>query len=85
MPVAGAVLTAAGPMAIALWGFGTATPVLMATLMLQGIGVGLFTLACTDNMTATMRREDRGVAASLTMLTPTPGVMSAASPVQPRR
>jgi MFS family permease len=77
--VAGAVVTAAGLLAIALWGAGTAMPMLLATLLLQGIGVGLFTLAYTDSVTATMRHEDRGVAGSLTMLTRTLGVVSAAS------
>jgi predicted MFS family arabinose efflux permease len=77
--VAGAVVTAAGLMAIAPWGAGTAMPLLLATLLLQGIGVGLFTLAYTDSVTATMRPEDRGVAGSLTMLTRTFGVVSAAS------
>ena len=77
--VTAAVLTAAGLLAIAGWDSGTAMPVLVATQLLQGIGVGLFTLAYTDSVTATMRREDRGVAGSLTMLTRTLGVVSAAS------
>ena len=52
---------------------------LLVTLLLQGIGVGLFTLTYTDSATATMRQEDRGVAGSLTMLTRTFGVVSPAS------
>ena len=77
--LAGAVVTAAGLLAIVPRGAMTPMPLLLATLMLQGVGVGLFTLAYTDSVTATMRREDRGVAGSLTMLTRTFGVVSAAS------
>lgn len=77
--VAGAVLNAVGLLAIAPWGVGTAMPLLVAALLVQGIGLGLFTLAYTDEVTATMRREDRGVAGSLTMLTRTFGVVGAAS------
>lgn len=77
--LAGALVTAAGLLAIAPWGAATPMPLLLATLVLQGIGVGLFTLAYTDSVTATMRREDRGVAGSLTMLTRTFGVVTAAS------
>jgi MFS family permease len=77
--LAGAIATAAGLLAIIPWTATTPMPVLVATLLLQGIGVGLFTLAYTDSVTATMRREDRGVAGSLTMLTRTFGVVSAAS------
>ena len=71
--------TTAGLLAIALGGLGTEGPLLLVTLLLQGIGVGLFTLTYTDSATATMRQEDRGVAGSLTMLTRTFGVVSPAS------
>jgi MFS family permease len=77
--VGGTVLNAGGLLAIAPWGVGTAMPLLVAALLTQGIGLGLFTLAYTDAVTATMRREDRGVAGSLTMLTRTVGVVGAAS------
>jgi MFS family permease len=49
------------------------------SLAVQGLGIGLFTLAYTDVVTATMRREDRGVAGSLTQVTRTLGVVGAAS------
>jgi hypothetical protein len=52
---------------------------LVVALAVQGLGLALFTLAYTDVVTATMRREDRGVAGSLTQLTRTIGVVSAAS------
>ncbi|MEO3474640.1 MFS transporter [Roseomonas sp. CAU 1739] len=77
--IVGATITASGLFTIAAWGIGTSPPLLVAALLLQGVGVGLFTLAYTDRVTATMRREDRGVAGSLTMLTRTFGVVAAAS------
>lgn len=77
--LAGAAVTAAGLLAIAPWGAGTPVALLVAALVVQGVGVGLFTLAYTDSVTATMRRQDRGVAGSLTMLTRTLGVVAAAS------
>ncbi|WP_165585359.1 MFS transporter [Roseococcus sp. SYP-B2431] len=77
--VVGTMLNAAGLLGIATWSAGTAVPLLIAALAVQGIGLGLFTLAYTDRVTATMRREDRGVAGSLTVLTRTFGVVGAAS------
>jgi len=79
MLVAGALLNAAGLLGISLWSSGTPLALLVAELVVQGIGLGLFTLAYTDQVTATMRREDRGVAGSLTVLTRTFGVVGAAS------
>jgi MFS family permease len=72
----GAVLSACG---LLLVGLGGPLAMLVAALVLQGLGLALFTLAYTDVVTATMRREDRGVAGSLTQLTRTIGVVSAAS------
>lgn len=72
----GAVLSAAGLLAV---GLGGPLAVLVVALGVQGLGIGLFTLAYTDVVTATMRRQDRGVAGSLTQLTRTLGVVSAAS------
>jgi MFS family permease len=77
--VVGAALTAAGLAAIATWGAATPAPLLVGALVVQGLGTGLFTLAYTEAVMARMRREDRGVAGSLTMLTRTLGVVSAAS------
>ncbi len=77
-PVAalGAVFSAAGLLGV---GLGGPLPGLVVALAVQGLGLALFTLAYTDVVTATMRREDRGVAGSLTQLTRTIGVVSAAS------
>jgi MFS family permease len=72
----GAVLSAAGLLGV---GLGGPLAGLVVALAVQGLGLALFTLAYTDVVTATMRREDRGVAGSLTQLTRTIGVVSAAS------
>lgn len=77
--LAGATLGGVGLLLVAFWGAGTPATWLLATLALQGFGIGLFTLAYTDMITATMRREDRGVAGSLTLLMRTLGVVLAAS------
>jgi len=76
---AGAIMVAAGLGAVAMWGAGTPLLLLMVPLAVQGAGTGLFTLAYTDLVTGTMRREDRGVAGSLTLLTRTLGTVAAAS------
>ncbi|MBR0671420.1 MFS transporter [Roseomonas soli] len=77
--LAGAALTATGLLVVAFCGAATPIAAVVFAFALQGVGVGLFTLAYTDVVTATMRREDRGVAGSLAMLTRTLGVVTAAS------
>ena len=79
LAMAGAGLTAAGLLGMTSWDEDTPDLALALMLAIQGLGTGLFTLACTDVVTGTMRREDRGVAGSLTMLTRTLGVVGAAS------
>jgi MFS family permease len=54
-------------------------PVLVASMFLQGAGLGLFQVACFDISTATIPREDRGVAGSLVMMTRTVGVVTGAT------
>ncbi len=76
---AGALLAGLGLLSVAFWQSGTHPALLLGCLLLQGIGIGLFTLAYTDMVTAIMRREDRGVAGSLTLLMRTLGVVLAAS------
>jgi Na+/melibiose symporter-like transporter len=76
---AGAVMAAGGLFGVVMWEAETPLPLLMLTLAVQGFGAGLFVLAYADVVTATMRREDRGVAGSLTMLTRTLGVVASAS------
>ena len=52
---------------------------LIGSMFLQGVGLGLFQVACFDISTATIPREDRGVAGSLVMMTRTVGVVTAAT------
>jgi EmrB/QacA subfamily drug resistance transporter len=54
-------------------------PALAASMFLQGVGLGLFQVACFDISTATIPREDRGVAGSLVMMTRTVGVVTGAT------
>lgn len=54
-------------------------PLLVASMFLQGVGLGLFQVACFDISTATIPREDRGVAGSLVMMTRTVGVVTGAT------
>lgn len=77
--LAGIVLNVCGLGAISLWGAGTGFAVIAATLCAQGFGVGLFQVAYTDRVTATLPAKDRGVAGSLTMVTRTIGIVSAAT------
>ncbi len=77
--LAGAALGGCGLLLVALWGEDTPLLAMLASLTLQGFGIGLFTLAYTDLVTGTMPRENRGVAGSLTLLVRTLGVVLAAS------
>ena len=52
---------------------------LAEALVAQGFGVGLFNVAYTDLVTATLPLKDRGVAGSLTMVTRTIGVVAGAT------
>jgi len=52
---------------------------LTASMFLQGVGLGLFQVACFDITTATIPPEDRGVAGSLVMMTRTVGVVTGAT------
>ena len=77
-------LTGATAMAIAQISIGLADApanisLLVASMFLQGLGLGLFQVACFDISTATIPREDRGVAGSLVMMTRTVGVVTAAT------
>jgi MFS family permease len=52
---------------------------LLAALVAQGFGVGLFQVAYMDVVLAALPRSDRGVAGSITMLTRTLGIVSGAT------
>jgi MFS family permease len=77
--LAGAALVGLGLMLIATWQRATPAAWLVATLALQGIGLGVFQLAYTDIVTATIPPQHRGVAGSLAMVTRTVGTVSAAA------
>ncbi|HET7158316.1 MAG TPA: MFS transporter, partial [Burkholderiales bacterium] len=75
----GGALVASGSVGIALWSNMPGVPMILATLLLHGAGLGLFQVAYTDIVMAALPRGERGVAGSLTMVTRTIGVMSAAT------
>jgi MFS family permease len=54
-------------------------PLLLGAMFLQGVGLGLFQVAYFDIATATIPKEDRGVAGSLVMMTRTVGVVTGAT------
>lgn len=72
-------LTGAGLGLMALWVEASPMGLLLAALLLHGAGLGLLQVSYTDIVTATLPRQDRGVAGSLAMMTRTLGVVAAAS------
>jgi MFS family permease len=79
LALAAAVLVGLGLALIATWERGTPAAWLIATLTLQGLGLGVFQLAYTDIITATISPQNRGVAGGLAMVTRTVGTVSAAA------
>jgi EmrB/QacA subfamily drug resistance transporter len=87
MALIGATSSATGLTLISLLGFLTAESlsppaalaVLMLASLLQGFGVGLFQVAYFDIATATLPKENRGVAGSLVLMTRTVGLVMGAS------
>jgi MFS family permease len=75
----GAVGMAVAQISISTAGAPANIALLVASMFLQGLGLGLFQVACFDISTATIPREDRGVAGSLVMMTRTVGVVTAAT------
>lgn len=75
----GALLSAAGLAFIAAAGPGSGLPPLVASLALQGFGLGLHQTATMDLVTGAIAAEARGVAGSLAMLTRTIGLVMGAS------
>lgn len=80
-PVAlgGAVILALGLGLIATWQAEAGLLGMAVALLLQGIGIGLFHVAYLELVTATLPRQDRGVAGSLANVTRTMGVVGGAS------
>lgn len=75
----GAVLVVLGIAAVGFWDAGPAPAWMIATLVVQGMGLGLFQVSCLELVSAVLPRADRGVAGSLVMVTRTIGVVLAAS------
>jgi MFS family permease len=78
---AGAVCGGVGLIAIGSWSPGVfgGTPAILAALILQGFGAGLFQVAYTDRVIGAMPANQRGVAGGLTMLTRTLGIVGGAT------
>jgi MFS family permease len=79
LALAGVALCIAGLWAVSTWTPTTGPLVMGLSLLLQGVGLGLFQVAYTDLVTATLPLSDRGVAGSLAMVTRTLGVVGGAT------
>src|SRR5262249_44365561 len=77
-PVAalGAILNGVGLSLVGCWSAVTPPAIVVAPLVLQGFGVGLFQVAYMDLVMGTLPPQHRGVAGSLAMLTRTLGVVT---------
>jgi MFS family permease len=74
----GMALVALAQVAIALWPPAPPVTTLSASLLLHGLGLGLFQVSYSDLILAALSQRDRGVAGSLTILTRTIGVVVSA-------
>jgi EmrB/QacA subfamily drug resistance transporter len=79
MALLGAAASATGLMTISLLGEQLNLLVLVLASSLQGFGMGLFQVAYFDIATATLPKENRGVAGSLVLMTRTVGLVMGAS------
>jgi EmrB/QacA subfamily drug resistance transporter len=75
----GAVAMALAQISIGMADAPANIPLLTASMFTQGIGLGLFQVACFDISTGVIPRQDRGVAGSLVMMTRTVGVVTGAT------
>ena len=75
----GAASMAVGQGLIGMVGARPPIPLLFGAMALQGFGLGLFQVAYFDIATATIPRQDRGVAGSLVMMTRTLGIVIGAT------
>ena len=75
----GALLLTGGLFAVSLWQQDSPISVLTASLLLHGLGLGLFHTAYMHIVTGTLSRGDRGVAGSLGMMTRSAGVVTGAA------
>jgi EmrB/QacA subfamily drug resistance transporter len=79
MALLGAAASATGLLAISLLGDRLNLAVLVLASSVQGFGLGLFQVAYFDIATATLPKENRGVAGSLVLMTRTIGIVMGAS------
>ena len=79
LALAGVALGIAGLWAVSAWTPATGIVVMSVSLLVQGVGVGLFQVAYADLVVATLPLNDRGVAGSLTMVTRTLGIVGGAT------
>ncbi len=79
LALAGVLLNIFGLWGISAWTPDTGFGLIALTLLGQGLGIGLFQVAYTDRVTATLPLADRGVAGSLAMVTRTIGVAGGAT------
>jgi MFS family permease len=77
--VLGAAIAAAGLAAISGWGTAPHAPTMIACLVLQGAGLGLFQVAHADAVVAALPPSSRGVAGSIAMVARTVGVVIGAT------
>ncbi len=75
----GALLVAIGLGWVGFWGSDAALGEIVAALLVQGVGTGLFQVASMEIVMAASPPAQRGVAGSLSMLTRVIGVVTAAS------
>ena len=79
LALVGSMAMAVAQIAIGMAGAPANIPVLCMSMFAQGFGLGLFQVAYFDIATATIPRENRGVAGSLVMVTRTIGVVTGAT------
>ena len=75
----GVVLAGLGLLAIGQWLPDTALWAMLASVLLQGFGHGLFQVAYNDSVIAALPVQNRGVAGSLTMMVRTLGIIGGAT------
>ena len=73
------LLVIAGLAGIGCWPNTAHYPLVIFSLLLQGLGIGLFQVAYTDLVVVALPSSARGVAGSLTMVTRTVGIVIGAS------
>ena len=79
LALVGAALSALGLLLVGRWQDDTGALEMVLALLVQGVGLGLFQVACADSVTGTIARQDRGVSGSLVLVTRTVGIVAAAS------